>query len=149
MSTDIEDPFAGASPDDDEFATPGSGFVDIHELKDRLCIFVPLRTETETSKQNGKPYTRIVADVIVLDGPTTELMPELPHLIEEFFVSSKLMVGQMRRLVGKGRPMLGRVNGKPSSYNKQVLAYGIGDPEESDKVLASPAWHKYRAGQFA
>jgi len=144
---DFDDPFAGAD-ESDEFATPGTGFVDIHELKDRLCIFVPLRAEIGTSKQDGKDYTRIVTDVIVLDGEPTDLMPSIPHLVPEFFVSSKLMVGQLRRLVGKGKPMLGRINGKPSSFNKQVLAYGIGDPEESDKAAAMPAWAKYRAGQF-
>ena len=145
---DIDDPFAGADETGDEFATPSSGFVDIHELKDRLCIFVPLRAEAGTSKQDGKDYTRIVADVIVLDGEPTDLMPSIPHLVPEFFVSSKMMVGQLRRLVGKGKPMLGRVNGKPSTFNKQVLAYAIGDPEDADKATAYAAWAKYRAGQF-
>ena len=146
---DIEDPFAGANPDDDEFATPVRNFLSIEDLDGRLVIAFPHSIDTLTSPKNGKDYQRIIADVVVVDGKTTDKLPKLPHLATDMHLSATGVVASLRAMVGKGRPVLGRVDSRPSSFNKNVPAYGLADPTDADKAAARPALAQYRAGQFA
>ena len=142
-----EDPFAGV---DEDFDNPDRDFLEIDDLDGRLVIVFPLSSSLEKStKPNGKDFTRVVADVVIVDGPTTAKIPHLPFLAKDFYLSAGAVVGAVKSKVGTGRPVLGRVDSRPSSYNKQVKAYGLADAEDKDKDKARPALAKYRAGQFA
>lgn len=146
----IPDPFAGADPDEDEFATPDRNFLAVDDLDGRLVIIFPHSiAEVASTKPNGKPYDRVTADVVVVDGTVTDKLDQVPFLAENMYLSAGSLVGAVRKHVGKGKPVLGRVDSRPSSYNKQVKAYGLADPTDADKKAASPALAKYRAGQFA
>lgn len=146
--TTIADPFATGPDEADEFDTPQTEFVEIADLDGRLVLVLPHRLEQATSRTNGDKYDRIVADVIVLDGPTTEKITEVPGTVKDMFLSSTGVVSRTRRNVGSGRPVLGRVDSRPSTANKRVLAYGLADPSDADKVLARPAWAAYKAAMF-
>lgn len=146
----IADPFAqGATVDDDEFATPVREFLGIEDLDGRLVIVFPESIGTLVSLKSGKEYDRIIADVVIVDGPVTSKIPSLPHLAAGMHLSATGVVSATRAYVGKGKPVLGRVDSRPSSFNKNVPAYGIADPTDQDKRTARPALAQYRAGQFA
>jgi hypothetical protein len=145
MTSDIEDPFAGADETDDEFDTPQMEFVTIHDLKDRLCIINAKRMEVGKSKQGGEEYEFVVADVIIVDGETTDLIDRLPFVAENMHINAKALVSQLRDRVGRNRPYLCRIDAAPSSFNRQVMAYGVRKHEitDADKAAAMPAWRKY------
>jgi hypothetical protein len=146
MSVDTTDPFAtGTTSEDDPFATPTTEFVEIADLDGRLIVVLPDRIEQANGKSDGKPYDKVIGDVIVVDGPTTDKITELPFVVEDMHLSSKMVVGQLRPKVGKGVPVLARVNSKPSSFNRQVKAYGLGDPTDADRGKALPAYRQYMA----
>lgn len=147
MSIDTADPFATSATSEDPFATPSTEFVEVADLDGRLLVIFPHRVEQAVGKSDGKPYDKIIADVIVVDGPTTDKITEVPFVVEDMHFSAKMIVGQLRPYVGKNRPVLGRVNSKPSSFNKQVKAYGLGDPEQADKAKALPALREYEANK--
>jgi len=149
MTNQIEDPFAGADEDED-FASPDKNFLGVDDLDGRLVIIFPHAiAEVASTKPGGKPYDRVTADVVVVDGAPTDKLTSLPHLATDMYLSASALVGAVRKHVGKGKPVLGRVDSRPSSYNKQVKAYGLADPTDADKAAARPALAKYRAGQFA
>jgi len=147
-TSDIEDPFAGAD-EADEFDTPQTEYVTIHELKDRLCVINPKRVETGKGKQDQEPYDFIVADVIIVDGPTTDLITSLPFVAENMHINAKAIVSQLKDRAGKNRPFLCRVDAAPSSFNKQVMAYGVKKHEitDADKAAAIGPWRKYAQDQ--
>jgi hypothetical protein len=149
VSSDIQDPFAGAD-EADEFDTPQMEFVTIHDLKDRLCVINAKRVEVGKSKDKDKDdYEFVVADVIIVDGPTTDLITHLPFVAENMHLNAKAIVGQIKDRAGRNRPFLCRVDAAPSSYNKQVMAYGVRKHEvtDADKAAALPAWRKYAQDQ--
>jgi hypothetical protein len=145
MTSDIEDPFAGADETDDEFDTPQMEFVTIHDLKDRLCIINAKRMEVGKGKNDNEPYDFVVADVIIVDGDTTDLIDRLPFVAENMHINAKAIVGQLEDRVGRNRPYLCRIDAAPSSFNRQVMAYGVRKHEitDADKASAMPAWRKY------
>lgn len=145
MTDTMTDPFASTS--EDPFATPSAEFVEVADLDGRLVICFPKRIEQATGKSDGKPYDKVIADVVIVDGATTDKITETPFTVEEMHFSAKMIVGQLRTFVGKGRPVLGRVNSKPSSFNKSVRAYGLGEPTQADKAKALPALRAYEAAQ--
>jgi len=147
MTDTMTDPFATTNTSDDPFATPTTDFTVIDDLDGRLVAIVGLRMAVGVSKQSGKEYDKVIADVIVIDGPTTDKIPSLPYTISEMHLMAGMVVGQIRQYVGKGTPVLGRVNSKPSSYNRSVKAFGLGDPTDQDKGKALPAYRAYVAAK--
>lgn len=145
MTDTMTDPFASTT--DDPFATPSTEFVTIDDVDGRLIVAIPLRMEQKAGKSDGKPYDVIVADVIVVDGPTTDKIPAVPFTIPEMHLSAGMVVGQLRQYVGKGRPVLGRVNSKPSRINKALKAYALSDPDQADKGKALPVYRAYQSEQ--
>ena len=145
----IEDPFAGADVDTDEFDTPQREFVTIHDLKDRLCVINARRLEQGKGKQDNEPYKYVVADVIIVDGELTELIDHLPFVAPNMHINAKALVSQLEDRVGKNRAYLCRIDAAPSSYNRQVMAYGVRKHEitDADKAAALPAWRKYAQDQ--
>lgn len=147
-TNEIDDPFAGANADEDEFATPVREWLGIEDLDGRLVIVFPEKSTTKVSRTNGQEYEVVIGDVVIVDGPVTDKIPALPHLAPAMHLSSSGVVAGLRANVGKGKPVLGRIDSRPSTYNKKVMAYGMADPEGADKREALPALRKYRAGGF-
>jgi len=147
MTDTMTDPFATANTSDDPFATPTADFTVIDDLDGRLVAIVGLRMEKGRGKSDGKEYDKVIADVIVIDGPTTDKIPSLPHTVSEMHLSAGMVVGQIRQYVGKGTPVLARVNSKPSSFNRSVKAFGLSDPTDQDKGKALPAYRAYVAAK--
>jgi hypothetical protein len=148
MTSEIEDPFAGAD-ETDEFDTPQMEFVTIHDLKDRLSVINAKRVETGKGKQDNEPYEFIVADVVIIDGDVTDLIDRLPFVAVNMHITAKALVGQLKDRVGKNKPFLCRIDAAPSSFNRQVMAYGVRKHEitDADKAAALPAWRKYAQDQ--
>ena len=148
MTEQIADPFAGADESDD-FDTPQTEYVTIHDLKDRLCVINAKRLEQGKGKQDGEPYDYIVADVVIVDGQTTDLIKALPFVAENMHINAKGLITQLRDRVGRNRAFLCRIDAAPSSFNRQVMAYGVRKHEvtDADKALALPAWRKYAQDQ--
>lgn len=145
----IADPFAaGAAVEDEDFAKPARDYLEIADLDGRLLIVFPETIGELVSEKNGKPYDRIIGDVVIVDGPLTDKIPALPHLAPAMHLSASGVVAVLRAHVGKGKPVLGRVDSRPSKFNKLIPAYGLADPEDKDKTAATPALRKYRAGGF-
>lgn len=141
------DPFDPGEFDESAFADPG-GYVEIHDLDGRLLVIFPKRIVTAKSRQNGEQYEKVIADVLVIDGPTTDKMPQIPATLLDQHISAGSVKMAIQGMIGKGKPVLGRVNSQPSQYNRQVKAYGLSDPTDQDKRAAWPALQRYKAEQF-
>lgn len=121
----------------DLFDAATTTYVEIGDVDGRLiCVFG--HRIAQANGKNGDPYDYVEADVLVLDGPVTEKIDQVPTLIEGMRLSAAKVVDQLRTAVRKGRPVLGRVNSKPSQFNKHVPAYGLAEPTDADKALARP-----------
>ena len=124
---------------DDMFADPTTDFVTVDDLDGRLIAVYAKELRREQSKNpGGGMYDKIVCDVIVLDGATTEKIGEVPMFLGDMHLSAGAVVGALRGSVGKGTPVLGRVDSRPSSTNRKVLAYGLQKATQEDKVHAAP-----------
>jgi hypothetical protein len=123
-----------ASDDDDIFDTATSVYLDMDDLDGRLLLIWALGAK-EMQGTNG-PYTAIEARYVVLDGEPIEVKaPAIPHLVTDGMFSAGQFVTKLKHRV-HGRPLLGRVDSRPSQQNKKVLAYGLREPTAEDMVLA-------------
>lgn len=150
--TTIADPFAEtAAPatTDEEFAEPITEYVSLEDLDGRLVIVFPKKVTEGTSKNNGEKYDIAVSDVVIVDGPLTDKITELPMVVSDMHLSAKGVFSRIRAYAGQDKPVLGRIDSKPSSFNKRVLAYALLTPTDEDKVKARPALAAYRAAQYA
>jgi hypothetical protein len=132
---------------DEDFATPSLEYVRYDGLYDRHIIIKPLEQTTGTGT-DGKVYDKAICDVIVLDGPTTEQIPELPYVIERMHISNSSIVQTLIAYIKKDQPIIGRAYGVPSKKNRAVIA-GLLDTNVSsdtiEKLNARAAWKKYLA----
>ena len=122
----------------DPFATPSKEFVSIDHLDGRLVVVFPEEIRSRTGS-NGKDYDYVIADVLVFDGPTTDLIPSLPHKVEQMHLSATAVVGALRAHVKTHRPVIGRIDSRPSTKNRNVKAYGMAEPTQADKDTARAA----------
>ncbi len=125
----------------DPFDEPTTDFTTLDDLLDRLVLVVPQSiSEHESKQQAGKTYERITADVIVLDGPVTDKVDEVPGTLTDMFISGKFLVGQLRGALKKPNGMvLGRLTQSKAHRN----AWQLTAATEADKELARPAAKKY------
>lgn len=113
----------------DPFAEAESSFLSLDDMVEggpdgggRLLLITPLSIEKKPSTfPNAKPgetYDSITADVVILDGKTTEKIPEVPYLVEGMFIGSSVVVPQLRpKLPRDGKPagmVLGRAGTQPA-----------------------------------
>jgi hypothetical protein len=80
---------------------------------------------------NDGPGTVIRADVVVLDQPGSP-----PVEYKNTIIFPKMMQGQVRGNVGRGRPNLGRV-AKGQAKAGQSAPWILADPTEADKQIAT------------
>lgn len=136
-------PFATTSPATDstlEFDDPTTEFVTIDDLDGRtICVFAKESQIAESTKPGGKPYPKVIADVIVLDGPVTDKIAELPMLVPDMHLSATAVVASVKPGVRTKRPIMGKVDSRPSQYNRQVKAYGLQQVDQDTKNRFAPA----------
>lgn len=147
VNTDTRDPFATTATDPNEvdsldFDDPGSDFVTIHDIDGRtVCVFPKeIRREAAKDPKPGKEtFEKVVADVIVLDGPVTDAIQQVPGLIPDMHLSAGAVVAAIRGNVRTKRPIMGRIDSRPSRNNRQVKAYGLQAVDAATKAKYAPA----------
>lgn len=130
----------------DPFSDARSGFVRLDDMEGRLLLVVPLSVEQRDSTlpgQSGKKYDSITADVIVLDGDTTDMIEEIPFTIEGTFLSGQVLTAQLKAKVGKGM-VLGRLGKQKARTKGFGDAWVLNAPTDADKKLARPAAKAYQ-----
>jgi hypothetical protein len=99
-----------------EFNQPGTGAgdkIDMKALVGRLLLVYPKRIELGVQTQGFGPKDPLVADVVVLDGPTAG------EELHEAFIFPGALIGQLKHLIGNPNPVLGR------------LGYGVAKPGQN------------------
>lgn len=125
--------------DDDndfDFDDARSAYVAQDDLQGRLLLITPSGTGTRTSKTDGKEYTYVISDVVILDGDVSDIIEDVPMELDDFQFSGVNLVGQLTPKIKKGRKVLGRLSRKPAQQKGFTQAWILADPTEADKVLA-------------
>lgn len=132
----------------DPFSDARSGFVKLDDLEGRLILVVPQAIQERASTlpgQQGKTYEQITGDVIVLDGPVTDMIEEVPMTLEGIAISGQVITAQLKPKVKTNGMVLGRLGKQPSQTKGFGPAWVLNAPEEADKVIARPAATAYLA----
>ena len=119
----------------DLFDEPTTTFLTLEHLVGRaVAILVHSKSEQPSRNPTAakKTYTRCVADVFVLDGEVTELVPEVPFLVRDMFISGAGMTPRIASKAGTGKWTAGRIDEKPSSVNARIMVHGIQPFDEKD-----------------
>lgn len=128
---------------DDIFDSATTTFIGPEDLDGRLILFIP-REKGQAKGDNGDLYDYISGDMLVLDGQPAEKIPgPFPFEVIGQRLSAGMIVSQLKPKLAAQKMTLGRVNSRPSKYNKKVPAYSLGDPTDADKALArkyAKAW---------
>lgn len=151
MAQPIVDPFSEAQS---SFITLDDCLVDVNTGKvanvgeqGRLLLIEPISIETRQSTlpgQTDKAYDSITANVVILDGPVTEKIEEVPFKVEGMFLSGAVIVGQLKSKLPDKKPStkyaLGRVGKQPArtkGFGPAWVLNGNGySLTEADKQLA-------------
>ena len=123
----------------DEFDEARSAFVKQEHLKGCLLLVTPTgqgERESTLPGANGKTYTYVVADVVVLDGDVSEMIEDVPLTLDDFQFSGATLTGQLLPKIRKGRKVLGRLDKTPSQTKGFGKAWVLAEPTEADKVVA-------------
>jgi hypothetical protein len=120
----------------------------------RLCLIYP--KSVGQGKGNNGAYDYVQTVVLPIDGPTSEKVPAVgvdaaTNPIEMRF-NGTIAVGSLKKQIaankqaGKIRPILCRLDGKPSTQNKKVTVWAFnGAVSDADKALARPVYDAYEA----
>jgi len=133
----VPDPFGTDGPD--EFTDARSGFLRSADFDGRLLLIdVTGPKGQRISKTTGQPYDYIQCDVTVLDGPATDKIPGAGGTIDVQLTGAALLPGLLGKVGkgGKAQLVLGRMTSGPSRVNKDVPAYWLSEPTETDRQLA-------------
>ena len=122
-----------------DFEDPTTEFVTIEDIDGRTVAVFGKEIRRDKGKSDGKEYDKVIADVIVLDGPVTDKITEVPMLIPDMHLSAGAVVGAVRGTVRTGKPVMGKVDSRPSQYNKKVMAYGLQKVDAEVKNRYAPA----------
>lgn len=128
----------------DPFSDAREAFVKMDDVEGRLLLITVTddgeRESNLPGAKAGDMYTYVVADVAVLDGDVTDMIDEVPMLLEDFQLTGDAVTGQLlpalkKLRAGKGTGMvLGRLGTKPNKFKTKTWI--IQAPTEQDKVLA-------------
>ena len=117
----------------DIFDVASSTYLTLEDLDGRLLL-IWAQGSKMMSGSDGE-YLAIEARYVILDGePLVDKAPSIPFETDGLFWAGN-HVDKLKHRVG-GRPILGRVDSRPSTKNKKVLAYGLREPSEADLALA-------------
>lgn len=137
----------GLWDDDEEIKAARPGFAKTEDLfmepaavgaKGRLLLIKPLSEGVGESRiigSAGKTYAYIECDVAVLDGPVSEMLSEIPIVLEGFQFSGTSIVGTLRPRLRSGNSVLGRMGAhRPKGYNS--LGWHLDEPTAADFEVA-------------
>lgn len=124
-----------------------SEFVRIGDIDGRDVVVFPQKITLE--KGDGDKFPALWADVIVLNGPTTSLITEVPFVVTKMMLTSSPMVRNGERMLAKqgnepfAKPFSGKVNSRKGQ--KGGRAYGIEawDKDSPIRSLANAEAAKY------
>ena len=135
-----------ADPDE---SVPATQYLRMPDLMGRHLFIVPIRVEQKDGKpkepgEKPEHYDVVVSDVILLDGRKNDMVPALPHIETDFWVSGSKMVAELKMHMkrnGAGTPCLGYLELRGNAY-----WFVKADPDvKSDKKTAM-AWEAYKNG---
>jgi hypothetical protein len=133
-ATSTADPAAFTFDDPNEIPTD---FVRIEDVDGRtIAIFAK---EVRQEKGTQGMYDKVIADVVILDGPAFGLITEVPMLVRDMHLSADRVVKAVRPNVGTGRPIMGKVDSKRSTKNAGGKAYDLKPVDAATKNRYAPA----------
>jgi hypothetical protein len=139
MAKSDEDLFDGDGDLGDEFDSAKSAWVKPDDLLNRLVLVKPYSTgerESTIPNSGAKTYAYIVTDTHVLDGEVTDLITEVPTVLEDFQWAGVNVVGQLKPKIRSGKYLLGRVSKKKAQRRGMQDAWIFEEPEPEDMVTA-------------
>lgn len=96
----------------DPFGAPQTSFISIREDFMNRLILMTLRgiecgvPSTAPGSKEGTTYDRVIADVVVLDGPITQNIDAIPCKFESMFLSGGALVPMISKPVGGGKRVI-------------------------------------------
>lgn len=136
------------APDREREEQPSS-FVRIDDLIGRNLIVIPISLDKDVPGKdfgNGKPpkpYDRITADVIVLDGRkiADKNVTTFPHTVEGLWITAWNLVAELRRSVGTGDgvPVYLAQDGKMKKFEPM-------DPDDKKRLRVAEVYESYTSG---
>ena len=127
----------------DPFSDASDAFVNKDALQDRLLLITVYDSEDYPSTRPGKSetYRHFITDTVVLDGEPSDVIAEVPMLLEGFHFFGEWLVGPLGaklRESQRGGPgmILGRLGKEPSAKKGNNDMDVLRAPEEADRDLA-------------
>jgi hypothetical protein len=126
----------------DPFSSAREAFIKMPDLKGRLLLISPNDSgerETNLRGQTGT-YVYIVTDTAVLDGEVSEMVDEVPMVLEGFQFAGEAVTNQLMPALKRfqrnepGAMVLGRLDQKDNSFNTKTWI--LMEPTDEDKALA-------------
>jgi hypothetical protein len=125
---------------DDPFDDARSAFVKMDDLEGRLLLITATDHGTRASTlpgQVGKEYVWVETTTVVLDGEITELIDEVPTVLDGFQFSGSTVTGMLKPKIRTGRPTLGRLVKQKARQKGFSDAWALAKVEdEKDRELA-------------
>jgi hypothetical protein len=128
----------------DPFSSAREAFVKMDDVEGRLLLITVLdsgeRESTLRGAKEGETYTFVETDTVVLDGDVTEMIDEVPMVLEGFQFSGQAVTGQLvpqlkKKNAGTGTGLvLGRLGTKPNQFKTKTWI--LQEPTDSDKAVA-------------
>ena len=132
--------------DDDDLQSARSGFVTLDDLLDRVIIVTPTDSGSRTG-DNGE-YEFIVADVLVCDGRTTELIDRIPTMLDDFQLWGANVVSSLKPALRRGNSVVG-VLGQKKAAKYRTQAWHLLEPTAEQMTTAKAARRAYRQAERA
>lgn len=133
------------TPANDPFGDANDAFVDKDSLQGRLLLVTVYDSEERESTRPGSKaatYTHYITTCVVLDGEVTDLITEIPFVLEGYHFFGSGLDGQLKPKLreaqtGRGTGMiLGRMDKEPSKTKGNNPMDILRAPTEDDRVLA-------------
>lgn len=123
---------------DELFDAARSSFLRAEDFDGCLVAYIAT-AEPETRSGDNGDYELVVGELLVIDGKPSEAagITKLPELVEEFGVMGSWLVGQAKRTLKTGRPILGRM--VAFKNKKRTTSYKIDEPTDDDLSKVTPA----------
>jgi hypothetical protein len=137
----VKDPFSDAS----------DAFLKMDDLIGRLLLVSPQdvgERESTLPGSQGKVYEYVITETVVLDGDVTDLIEDIPTVLDGFQFSGQAITAQLKPKVASKGMVLGRLGQKPSQTKGFGKAWVLQPPTDDDKVLARK-WIAENADPFA
>jgi len=121
-----------------------SDLVRVADIDGRNVVIFPEKIDKDKG-DDGKPYNYLQADVIVLDGPVTELMDTIPFVVTSMRLTSGPLVRNGERVMkkGKDKPFAGRINSQKGKFGNKAYGITTWEPDAPIRKLANIEAAKY------